>query len=147
MWPYGPRHEIFSPFEHWDRWFESHSKHGCMSVSSFFALLCVGSGFVTGWYPIQNVLYHEKMKMILSYSKQCTDVLGAVHMRRRWLLRGWWWLVLTKHQSRKLWIWPTYTMIPWKLYRLLLGRSLLVIECRKMKCVWRLKPVSTKLTD
>jgi hypothetical protein len=38
---------VFALLEHWVRWFEYHSRHGC---------LCVGSGFATGWSPVQGVL-------------------------------------------------------------------------------------------
>jgi hypothetical protein len=38
------------PLEHWDRGFESHSRHGCLYVRLFCvcAVLCVGSGLATG---------------------------------------------------------------------------------------------------
>jgi hypothetical protein len=39
------------PLEHWDREFESHSRHGCVC-----AVLCVGSGLATGWSSVQGVL-------------------------------------------------------------------------------------------
>jgi hypothetical protein len=35
------------PLEHWDRGFESHSRHGCLCAF----ILCADSGLVTGWYP------------------------------------------------------------------------------------------------
>jgi hypothetical protein len=39
--------------EHWDRGFESHSRHGCLCVRLFCVcvVLCVGSGLATGWSP------------------------------------------------------------------------------------------------
>jgi hypothetical protein len=43
--------------EHWDRGFESHSRHGCLSL--FILCLCcpvLGSGLVTGWSPVQRIL-------------------------------------------------------------------------------------------
>jgi hypothetical protein len=43
--------------EHWDRGFESYSRHGC--VFAFIVLLCsscVGSGLATGWSPVQGIL-------------------------------------------------------------------------------------------
>jgi hypothetical protein len=44
------------PLEHWDRGFESHSRHGCLSAFILFALSCVGNGLATGWSPVQGVL-------------------------------------------------------------------------------------------
>jgi hypothetical protein len=29
------------PLEHWDRWFESYSRHGCLCVFILFVLFCV----------------------------------------------------------------------------------------------------------
>jgi hypothetical protein len=42
--------------EHWDRGFESHSKHGCMCAFILFVLSSTGSGLVTDWSPVQEVL-------------------------------------------------------------------------------------------
>jgi hypothetical protein len=43
--------------ELWDRGFESLSKHGCLCVLFFCVyVLCVGSGFATGWSLVQGVL-------------------------------------------------------------------------------------------
>jgi hypothetical protein len=42
--------------EHWDRGFESHSRHGCMCTFILCMLLRVGSGLATGWSPVQRVL-------------------------------------------------------------------------------------------
>jgi hypothetical protein len=41
---------------HWDRGFESHSRHGCLYVLSFCVcvVLCVGSSHATGWSLIQG---------------------------------------------------------------------------------------------
>jgi hypothetical protein len=47
------------PLEHWDRGFESHSRHGCVYCVRLFCVcvvLCVGRGLVTGWSPVQGVL-------------------------------------------------------------------------------------------
>jgi hypothetical protein len=43
---------------HWDRGFESHSRHGCLCVRLFCACVvpCVGSGLATGWFLVQGVL-------------------------------------------------------------------------------------------
>jgi hypothetical protein len=42
------------PLQHWDRWFESHSRNECLhSVLLRFALFCVGSGLSSGWSPFQ----------------------------------------------------------------------------------------------
>jgi hypothetical protein len=43
----------FSSFKHWDLWFESHSRHGCLCV---WVVLWVGSDLAMGWYPVQGVL-------------------------------------------------------------------------------------------
>jgi hypothetical protein len=42
----------FLPHEQWDCEFEFHSKHECLCAS----ILCVGSGFATGWSPVEGVL-------------------------------------------------------------------------------------------
>jgi hypothetical protein len=45
--------------EHWDRGFESHSRHGCMHCVRLFCVcvvLCAGSGLATGWSLVQGVL-------------------------------------------------------------------------------------------
>jgi hypothetical protein len=39
--------------EHWDRGFESRSRHGCLCV---FIVLCVGRSLETGLSPVQGVL-------------------------------------------------------------------------------------------
>jgi hypothetical protein len=42
----------------WDRGFEYHSRHGCLSVRLFCVnvVLCVGSGLAMGWSLVQGVL-------------------------------------------------------------------------------------------
>jgi hypothetical protein len=45
--------------ERWDRWFESHSRHGCLYCVRLFrvcVILCVGRGLATGWSRVQGVL-------------------------------------------------------------------------------------------
>jgi hypothetical protein len=43
--------------EHWDRGFESHSRHDCLCAFILFCVvLCVRSGLATGWSPVQGVL-------------------------------------------------------------------------------------------
>jgi hypothetical protein len=37
QWPRGVRHENLRPLKHWDRGFQSHSRHGCPRLS------CIGS--------------------------------------------------------------------------------------------------------
>jgi hypothetical protein len=45
------------PVKHWDRWFESHSRHvQYISVHSVFVLSCVGSDLVTDWSLVQGVV-------------------------------------------------------------------------------------------
>jgi hypothetical protein len=36
------------PLEHWNRGFESHSRHECLSTFILSIVLCVDSGLVTG---------------------------------------------------------------------------------------------------
>jgi len=36
------------PLEHWDRRFESHSRHGCVSAFFYVVLSCVGRGLASG---------------------------------------------------------------------------------------------------
>jgi hypothetical protein len=43
------------PLKHWDRGFESHSKHLSLPVS-ILCLCCVGSGLATGWCPVQGAV-------------------------------------------------------------------------------------------
>jgi hypothetical protein len=45
-------HHCLRPLENWNRAFESHSRHGCLSAS----ILCVGSGLGKGWSPVQVIL-------------------------------------------------------------------------------------------
>jgi hypothetical protein len=40
----------------WDCGFESHSRHGSLSVFILFVSSCVDSGFATGWSLVQGVL-------------------------------------------------------------------------------------------
>jgi hypothetical protein len=40
------------PLENWGRGFECHSRHGCLCAF----VLCVGSGLVTVWSPVEGVL-------------------------------------------------------------------------------------------
>jgi hypothetical protein len=44
------------PLKHWDRGFESHSRHGGLTAFILVVLSCVDSGLTTGWSPIQRVL-------------------------------------------------------------------------------------------
>jgi hypothetical protein len=46
------------PLEHWDRGFESYSRHGYLCVCLFCvcAVLCLGRGLATGWSPVQGLL-------------------------------------------------------------------------------------------
>jgi hypothetical protein len=44
------------PLEHWDRGFESHSRHGCLFVS--------GSGLAMGWSPVQKSYQLSKIKKL-----------------------------------------------------------------------------------
>jgi hypothetical protein len=47
------------PLEHWDRGFESHSRHGCLYCVRLFCVsvvLRVGSGLATGWSLVQGIL-------------------------------------------------------------------------------------------
>jgi hypothetical protein len=44
------------PLEHWDRGFESRSRHGCVSVFFCVVLSCVGSGLEMGTSPVEGVL-------------------------------------------------------------------------------------------
>jgi hypothetical protein len=44
--------DLLRPLEHWDREFESHSRHECL----FAFILCVGSDLATGCSPVQGVL-------------------------------------------------------------------------------------------
>jgi hypothetical protein len=37
--------------KHWDHGFESHSRHGCLSLLRVCVVLCVGSGLVSGLIP------------------------------------------------------------------------------------------------
>jgi TorA maturation chaperone TorD len=43
---------VLRPLEHWDRGFESISRHECLCLFC----VCIGSGLATGWSPIQGVL-------------------------------------------------------------------------------------------
>jgi hypothetical protein len=47
QWPRGLRRESSSPTRTLGSWVRIHSRHGC---------LCVGSGTLTGWSPVQGVL-------------------------------------------------------------------------------------------
>jgi hypothetical protein len=54
QWPRGLR-----LLKHWDRGFESHSRHGCLYYVLLFCdcvVLCVGRGLATDWSPVQGVL-------------------------------------------------------------------------------------------
>jgi hypothetical protein len=42
----------FGPLCHWDRMFETHSSHGCLSSSFCIVLSCVGWGLATGRSPV-----------------------------------------------------------------------------------------------
>jgi hypothetical protein len=42
--------------ERWDRWFESHSRHGFLSAFIVFVVPCVGSSLATGWSSVQGIL-------------------------------------------------------------------------------------------
>jgi hypothetical protein len=46
------------PPKHWDRGFESHSRHECLCafILRLCCLVCAGSGLATGWSPVQRVL-------------------------------------------------------------------------------------------
>jgi len=47
---------VFTKLLHWDRDFESHLRHGCMSAFFRTVLSCVGSGLAIGRSPAQGVL-------------------------------------------------------------------------------------------
>jgi hypothetical protein len=51
QWPHGLIHIGLRLLEHWDRGFESRSRHECMSAFFCVVLSCVGSGLATGWCP------------------------------------------------------------------------------------------------
>jgi hypothetical protein len=42
--------KYFRPLQHWDRGFESHSRHGCLCAF----ILCVGSGLATADAPSEE---------------------------------------------------------------------------------------------
>jgi hypothetical protein len=45
------------PLEHWNRGFESHSRHECLcALFCVCVVLCVGSGLATGWAPVKGVV-------------------------------------------------------------------------------------------
>jgi hypothetical protein len=46
----------FRRLKRWDRGFETHYGHGCLSAFILFVLSCVGSGLATAWSPVQGVL-------------------------------------------------------------------------------------------
>jgi hypothetical protein len=62
------------PLEHWDRGFESHSRHGCVSAFFCLVLSCVGRGLAFGRSPVQGVLptvqYVRKFQKINSEPEQ-----------------------------------------------------------------------------
>jgi hypothetical protein len=47
--------EYLRQFNHWDRGFESHSKHRCLSAFVLCLLSCVSSGLASGCSPVQGV--------------------------------------------------------------------------------------------
>jgi len=57
------------PLEHWDRGFESRSRHVCVSAFFCVVLSYVGSGFATGWFLVQGVLRNVKNRFI-SFRRQ-----------------------------------------------------------------------------
>jgi hypothetical protein len=73
--------------EHWDRGFESHSRHGCLCAFILFVLSCIGSGLATGWSPVQGVLLTVLKLRNWSETKRFTDALcskvGATRNRKR----------------------------------------------------------------
>jgi len=44
------------PLGHWDRGFESRSRHGCISAFLYIVLSCVSRGLTMGRSPVQGVL-------------------------------------------------------------------------------------------
>jgi hypothetical protein len=59
--------------EHWDRGFESRSRHGYLSA--FIMCLCVGSGLAMGWSLVQGVLPTVLGWRNWSETKRFTDAL------------------------------------------------------------------------
>jgi hypothetical protein len=47
------------PLEHWDRGFESKSRHGCLSAFLLVVLSCVGRGLATGLVTRQGSRRYE----------------------------------------------------------------------------------------
>jgi hypothetical protein len=72
--------------EHWDRGFESHSRHGCLyclRLSRGCAVLCLGRGLATLWSRVQVVLqtvYRNKnMKSGQGSTKGCRAIIIIIH--------------------------------------------------------------------
>jgi hypothetical protein len=59
--------------EHWDRGFESYSRHECLCAF----ILCVGSDLATGWSPFQGVLPTVIRLINWSETKRFTDALRS----------------------------------------------------------------------
>jgi hypothetical protein len=50
------RMKYLRPLERWDREFESHSRHGCLSTFILWLCCPVCNGLASGWSPVQGVL-------------------------------------------------------------------------------------------
>jgi hypothetical protein len=66
------RSKAWNVFVCWDRGFESHSRHGCLSA---FILCCARSGLATDWFPVQGALPIVLILRNWSETKRFTDAL------------------------------------------------------------------------
>jgi hypothetical protein len=62
QWPRGQRRRS-RPFGCWNRGFESHSGHGCLSLCLNTVLSCVGRGLCDGLITGPNESYHVSNKI------------------------------------------------------------------------------------
>jgi len=69
------RMHCLGPFEHWDRGFESRSRHGCVSPFFRIVLSCVGRGLAMGRFPFKGVLL-KRVKGFIVSGVNSTQVRG-----------------------------------------------------------------------
>jgi hypothetical protein len=95
QWPHGLRNRnSLRPLEHWDREFETDSRHGrlCMRLFCVCVVACVGSGHATGWSLVQGVLpsYWRRgqgpTKSCRTIDEWMNKIHRRVHKRSHWFL-------------------------------------------------------------